>query len=200
MRATFRRVSLVVVMMVAGMAGAGQPAPRETGTVTREAVRERLADILAGEDYDRVEFAVSTFDQAMEWIYLAVDTYLDSAIPKLGGPGPAGEYGAEILGGLEDHKVRWADDNGLDLVGERTLLVSSPEEARQLGELLLRTALLIREAGVGHGVAIRSAARKVFETMLPVEGTGQSLVTQYVVRLRMMTESDRKALLELLRD
>ncbi len=200
MRAVFRGASLMVVMMVAGVAVAGQRAPQEAGTVTREAVRERLADILAGEDFDKVEFAVSTFDQAMEWIYLAVDTYLDGAIPKLGGPGAAGEYGTEILGGLEDHKVRWADDNGLDLVGNRRLLVSSPEEARELGELMLRTALLIQEAGVGHGVAIRSAARKVFETMLPVEGTGQSLVTQYVVRLRMMTKPDREALLKLLRD
>ncbi len=184
-----RRAGLVAVLAVT----VGLAVPAAAGEdAARAAVRERLADMLAGENLDKVEFRALDFDQAMRWIYLAVDTYLDRAAARLGGDEAAGEYGAEILAGLEDHTVRYADEQGLEVVGEQVLRVESDEQARQLGELLYRVAELLREAHVGRGVALRSAARKVFETMAPVAGNRQSLVTQYVVRMRSLTPEERR--------
>ncbi len=200
MRGVIRGACLLLTLTVAGVAGAGPQAGPGGKDPGLKMVREQLADILAGEDFDKVEFSAATFDRAMEWIYTTVDTFLEGAVPLLGSAADAGEYGKEILAGLEDHTVHWADDNGLDLVGKRRLVVGSGEEARELGEVLLRTAELIHEAQVGRGVAIRSAARKVFETMLPVQGNGQSLVTQYVVRLRTLTRPERKELVRLLEE
>ncbi len=161
--------------------------------------REQIADLLASESLENVDFRAVTFDEAMNLIYTTTDSYLEGAIEPLGGIELAREYGAEVVAGLEDHKVRYKNDDGIDLVGDRVFAVKTVDEARQLGELLRRVAEIVHQARPGHGVSIRRAAEKVFETLLPSAGTGQSLVTQYVVRLRTMTAADRKQLIEYLR-
>ena len=159
------------------------------------AAKEHLADLLASEEVTKVEVASSSFDEAMQLIYATVDTYLSRAVGSLGAE-TAEEYGVEIIRGLEDHDVRYADQDGLELVGEQRVLISNEKQARELGELLARVADLIREGHGGRGVNIRSAARKIFEGMLPTRGTGESLATQYLVRLRLMTDAERQALVK----
>ncbi len=184
----------VVVAAVPWMAAAGQASVPHDAAFAK--AREQLADLLASEEFTKVEVAASSFDRAMEWIYAAVETYLDAAVPELGSVDTAREYGVEILRGLNDHTIRYADEDGYQLAGDRRLLVSNEEEARQLGELLARVAELIHAHHAGHGINIRSTARKIFEAMLPVQGTGQSLVTQYLVHLRTMTREERRALMK----
>ena len=106
------------------------------------------------------------------------------------------EYGVEILRGLNDHTIRYADEDGYQLVGDRRLLISNEEQAKELGELLARVAEMIHSYHAGRGVNIRSAAKRIFEAMLPVQGTGQSLVTQYLVHLRVMTPEEQRALMK----
>ncbi len=160
-----------------------------------KAAREHLADLLASEEITKVEVASSSFDDAMQLIYATVDTYLGRAVASLGVKA-AEEYGVEVIRGLEDHDVHYADQDGLQLVGEQRVLISNEEQARQLGELLARVADLIHEGHGGRGVNIRSAARKIFGAMLPTMGTGQSLATQYLNHLRLMTEAEKKALIK----
>ncbi len=187
-----------IVILVAGVVAAGVVCAGDAGDTTpvpRDAAytktREQLADVMASEKFDKVEFAASSYDRAMDLIYRAVETYLDRAIPALGGVETAREYGLEVLGGLEDHTIHYSNDDGYDLVGDRCLLISSETDATALGEVLARVAVLIHDGHPGHGVEIRTAARKIFEGMLPVQGNGQPLVSQYLVRLRTLTKHDR---------
>jgi len=176
-------------------AGTGTPAPAVPRDAAYRQAREQLADLLASEDFGKVEVAAASFDRAMALIYTAVEGYLDRAVPALGGVDTAREYGVEVLRGLDDHRIHYADEDGYDLAGERRLLIANEEDAAALGELLARVAGLIHDAHAGRGVDIRSAARRIFEGMLPVQGTGQSLVSQYLVRLRTLTAADRRELM-----
>ncbi len=186
-------LTVAVLSAVPCMAAAGQAVPHDAAFVQ---AREQLVDLVASEDFTKVEVAASSFDRAMEWIYAAVETYLDAAIPELGSVESAREYGVEILRGLNDHTIRYADEEGYQLVGDRRLLISNEEEAKELGELLARVAEMIHSYHAGRGVNIRSAAKRIFEAMLPVQGTGQSLVTQYLVHLRVMTPEEQRALMK----
>ncbi len=178
-----------------GQVTAPSPDPAVAHDAAYRQAREQLADLLASEEFDKVEVAAASFDRAMDLIYTAVDAYLERAVPELGGIGAAREYGVEVLRGLDDHRIHYADEDGYDLAGERRLLISNEQEAAELGELLARVAGLIHDAHAGRGVEIRTAARRIFEGMLPVQGTGQPLVSQYLVRLRTLTRSDRRELM-----
>lgn len=198
-----RRVAVgMVLAMICGLAAAQSPqaagaaAPHDAAYLK---AREQIVDLLASESVEKIEFVAVTYDEAMKLIYAAADSYLEGAIKPLDGVEPAREYGVEVLRGLEDHKVRYKNEDGIDLVGKRVLSIKTADEAGQLGELVRRVAEIVHEATPGRGVSIRRAAEKVFETLLPSAGTGQSLVTQYVVRLRTMTSSDREQLIEYLR-
>lgn len=196
-----RRARLVMVMTLAccvAYAGGLMASPAQQKVphdAAYRAAREHLADLLASEEVTKVEVASSSFDEAMQLIYTTVDTYLGRAVGSLGVK-DAEEYGVEIIRGLEDHDVHYADQDGLELVGEQRVLISNEDQARQLGELLARVADLIHEGHGGRGVNIRSAARKIFEGMLPTRGTGESLATQYLVRLRLMTDAEKRALVK----
>ncbi|HHQ49101.1 MAG TPA: hypothetical protein ENK19_09515 [Acidobacteria bacterium] len=189
-------VVMVVVIMTAlpGVAGAATDEVPHDAAYRR--AREQMADLLASEKFDKVEIATASFDKAMALIYTAVDGYLARAIPALGGVETARKFGVAILEGLNDHTIHYADEGGYDLVGNRRLLISNQEDAEDLGELLAEVATLIRSAHGGVGVDVRRAARKIFEGMLPVAGTGQPLVRQYLTRLRTMSKAERRALLE----
>ena len=191
---TTKVVIAVITVMMAGVSGA-----QDTG-VPRDAAflqaRERLADMLASEDFEKVDVSAASFDRAMDLIYTAVDAYLDGSVPLLGDAETAGEFGSDVLQGLNDHTMYYADENGYDIVGRRRLLISSEKDARDLGEVLAMVVRLLDGAHVRPGATARSAARKIFEGMLPVEGTSQTIVNQYLVRLRMLSKADRKELLE----
>lgn len=193
----------IVLVLSCGLAVAQSP-QAAVAAVPHDAAylkaREQIVDLLASESIEKIEFVAVTYDEAMKLIYAATDSYLEGAIKPLGGIDPAREYGVEVLRGLEDHKVRFKNEDGIDLVGKRVLAIKTADEARQLGEVVGRVAEIVHEASPSRGVSIRRAAEKVFETLLPSAGTGQSLVTQYAVRLRTMTSSDRKQLIEYLRE
>ncbi|MEN8165192.1 MAG: hypothetical protein ABFS37_13765 [Acidobacteriota bacterium] len=157
--------------------------------------REQMADLLASEEFEKVEVSAISFDQAMSWIYLAVETYLDQAAPALGEGQEAREYGVEVLRGLNEHKVRFSGDDGYDLVGDRNLLVSTEQDALDLGEVLARVAIMINESGVGSGISVEIAAKRIFEGMLPAAGTNQSLISQYLTTLRIMSKAEQRELL-----
>ncbi|MCG6963600.1 MAG: hypothetical protein LJE95_10075 [Acidobacteria bacterium] len=199
-----RRMAVgMVLVMTCGLAAAQSP-QASGAAVPHDAAymkaREQIVDLLASESVEKIEFVAVTYDEAMNLINTATDSYLEGAIKPLGGVEPAREYGVEVLRGLEDHKVRFKNEDGIDLVGKRVLSIKTADEARQLGEVVERVAEIVHEATPGHGISIRRAAEKVFETLLPSAGTSQSLVTQYAVRLRTMTSSDREQLIEYLRE
>jgi len=74
--------------------------------------KEQMADLLASEEFDKVEVSAASFDRAMDFIYMAVETYLDQAVPGLGDVETAREFGVDVLQGLNDHKIRYAGDSG----------------------------------------------------------------------------------------
>jgi len=191
-----RVVGLMVLTMVVVVGVVEAESQEVTPDAAYRQAREQMADLLASEEFDKVDVSAASFDRAMDFIYLAVETYLDKAIPGLGDVETAREFGVDVLRGLNDHKIRYAGDSGYALAGKRRVLISGEEDAKDLGELLARVATMIHGGRKRVSIDTRSAARKIFEGMLPVEGTGQPLVTQYVVRLRMMSEGDRKRILE----
>lgn len=189
-------LALMVLAMVATtgvMATDSQEVPHDAAY---EQAKEQMADLLASEEFERVDISAASFDRAMEFIYIAVEEYLDLAISELEDVDYTREFGIDVLIGLNDHKIRYAGDDGVSLAGKRRILISSEQDAKDLGELLARVALLI-DGGRGRpGIDARLAAERIFTGMVPVQGTDQSLVSQYVVTLRMLTKPDTKALVE----
>lgn len=194
------RIFLTAILLFATIGFAGAAEKEISHDAAYQKAREQMADLLASEDCQKIEVSASSFDRAMDWVYRAVDTYLEKAAPGLGGSERAGEYGVELLRGLNEHRVRYAEEDGHDLVGDRNLLVSSEEDAVDLGELLARVAEIVDEAHVGRGVNIQSAAKKVFESLAPTAGANQGLITQYLVELRAMSREERESLTRHLRD
>ncbi len=193
------RIMGLTMMVAIAVAAAGVLEAESQAVPHDDAYRqakEQMADLLASEEFEKVDVSAASFDRAMDFIYMAVETYLDQAVPGLGDVETAREFGVDVLQGLNDHKIRYAGDSGYALAGKRRVLISGEEDAKDLGELLAQVAMMIHGGRKRVSIDTRSAARKIFEGMLPVEGTGQPLVTQYVVRLRMMSEGDRKRILE----
>ena len=177
------------------------PAPGKVAHDARyERAREQLIDILAAEDYEKVNVSAATFGNAMALLQLGVDTYLEGSVGPLGSIDKAREYGAAILQGLEDAKVKYDDYGGADLVGGLSLEVRTDAEARELGEMMAQVAGLLAESRAGHGASLRSASRRVFEALKVIPGTGQSLVTQYVGQLQSLSKSDRREMIRWMRD
>jgi len=197
MKRVFFCVSLMILMLGTGILTAVEsekpPVPRDDAY---NQAREQLADLLASEDIEKIDISAATYDRAMNLIYMAVETYLDRSIPELGDARTALDLGKNVLKGLNEHKVHYKGDNGYDLVGDRNILIAQEDDARDLGELLARVAGMIHEAHGLPGLQAERAARRIFEGMLPVEGTGQSLVEQYLVSIRMLSKADRKMLLK----
>ncbi len=190
-------VGLMVLAIVVAAMGVVAAEPQEVPhDAAYEKAKEQMADLLASEEFERVDISAASFDRAMTLIYMAVETYLDQAIPGLGDVDYAREFGVDVLIGLNDHKIRYAGDDGVGLAGKRRILISGEQDAKDLGELLARVALLI-DGGHGRpGIDARLAAQRIFQGMLPVQGNEQSLVSQYVVTLRMLTKADSKALVD----
>lgn len=186
-------VFLVLVATTGVMAEDSQEVPRDEAY---ENAKEQMADILASEDFEKVDVSAASFDRAMDLIYLSAGKYLDYAIPVLGDTETAREFGVEVLQGLNEHKIRYAGDDGYSLVGKRRLLISGEQDALDLGEVVARVAILINDGHGRPGINVRPAARKIFEGMVPAQGTGQPIVSQYLVKLRMLTKADTKLLLE----
>jgi hypothetical protein len=187
---------MVLVIVVAGMGIVGaesQEVPRDEAYLK---AREQMADLLASEEFEKVEIAAASFDRAMVRIYEAVETYLDQVIPALGDVEITREFGVDVLQGLNEHRIRYSGEDGYDLAGKRRILIANDKDAHDLGELLAEVALLIHSGHGSPGIDVRMAARRIFEGMLPVDGTQQPLVSQYLVRLKMLSKSDRKELLK----
>lgn len=187
---------LGVTLLLTATAGASVDEPKVPHTSAYNAAREQLTDLIASEEFTKVEVAAASFNRALDMIYTVVETYLDTAVPELGDVQTAKEYGVEILRGLNEHKIRYAGDGGFTLLGDQHLLVSNETEAQELGQLLGMVAVMIHDARVGRGVNIQSAARRIFEGMLPTQDAGQSLVTQYIARLQTMTSAEKRELME----
>lgn len=184
---------LVSFMMLVAMAGTADSVDRDPGY---DKVREQMADLLASDQLDKVDFSAQTYDLAMAWIYRAVDTYLEGSAEALGGIEDAGEFGFEVLQGLNKHKVRYMDDDGYDLVGDRDLVVSNEQDAVEMGELIGIVAVMIHDAHAGRGVGIQIAAKRIFEGLFATPGTGQSVIGQYLVQLQDLSETEKRALIE----
>lgn len=186
-------VLLIVVAVTGVMAADSQEVPHDAAY---EKAKEQMADMLASEDFEKVDISAASFDRAMELIYLAVEKYLELAIPALGDAETAREFGVDVLLGLNEHKIHYAGDDGVNLVGDRRLLISGDQDALDLGEVVARVAILIHDGHGKPGIDVRLAAQRIFGGMVPVEGTGQSMISQYLVKLRMMSKSDTKLLVD----
>lgn len=186
-------VLLVVVVTTGVMATDSQEVPHDEAY---EKAKEQFADILASEDFEKVDVSAASFNRAMDLIYIAAEKYLDMAIPGLGDAETAREFGVDVLQGLNEHKIHYAGDDGANLVGSRRLLIATEQDALDLGEVVARVAILINSRHAKPGINVSPAARRIFGGMLPVEGTGQSMITQYLVKLKMLSKSDTKLLLD----
>lgn len=178
-------------------ATAQEPAP--TGSLPAgpgwQKARERLADTLASESVEQVEIEATTFDGAMALIYRVTDTYLGGAAARFSDPATAAEYGVRVIEGLEKHKVT---PTVKTLVGGEHLLISSGDDARALGELLLTTATIIRRIDEDGKVrlSVRDTAARIFNGFLYDSEVGIPMVQQYLEQAR---ELGRQPLGELTR-
>ena len=194
------RKRLVGLMVLAiGVAATGvvfAGAQGETHDDAYRQAKEQMADLLASEEFEKVDVAASSYDRAMTMIYIAVDTYLDQVVPTIDDVELVREFGIDVLKGLNEHRIHYAGDDGYTLAGKRRLLISNDTDAEDWGEVLARVTLLIHGGHGKPGFQAQRAADRIFEGMLPVEGTGQPLVKQYLVRLRMLSKADQKQLVK----
>jgi len=128
-----KRGILGLTVLLILVATIGSVNAEETQKVPRDAAylgaREQMADLLASEEFDKVDVSAASFDRAMDFIYLAVETYLDQAISGFGDVQTAREFGVDVLQGLNDHNIRYAGDSGYALAGKRRVLISGEEDA-----------------------------------------------------------------------
>jgi len=193
------RTALVAALIVgmaasAAVAGAEQadddPAPA--------AVRERLADLFASDDVERINFLATTFDEAMTRIYLAVDELLATAGERFDTPGEAAAVAAEVIESFDSHRPRGL---AMTFLEDDELVVDGPEEATTLGSLLgTATALVGEHTGPGATPErIRASATALFRAVVLEPDGGLSYLEQYrahVERVAELSRSDRVRFLE----
>jgi hypothetical protein len=165
------------------------PETEESASGSRDAeitrARDTLADLLASEQIERIDFEAETYDQAMDHIHAAVDTILELNLADSRDIPVLVENASEVIGALNSHKPR-----GLMMTFGKDvdrLPVRSPGEARMLGELVGKTVLLIRERFGEQGVSYGDEATKLFRSAVLDVEEGSFLV-QYLEAIRHIAD------------
>lgn len=173
------RAALVAAMFVglaapAAVAGAEQ----QDADPARATARERLADLFASDDVERVNFLATTFDEAMARIYVAVDELLATAGERFDAPDEAAEVAAEVIEAFDSHQPRGLATTFLE--GDE-LVVDGPEDAATLGSLLGTATALVRDHTGPDATPdrVRASATALFRSVVLEPDGGMSYLGQY---------------------
>ncbi len=163
-------------------AAAQETAPPATSTGAHTLARQEITDLLASNAIQRVDIQAKTYAAAAALTATVADTYLAAAEAPLGGATTAGEYAVAVINGLNDHSVKGV----VRIFGGASLVVGTPDDARNLGTLLAVAAETIhRAAAAASGrVQLRDTARNLFDAVTVDSESTEPLLTQYLSRVK----------------
>jgi hypothetical protein len=169
--------SIAAAVLCAALAAAVQPgaapstdppAAGQSASTSHDAELKRaqdtLADLLASEQIDRIDFEAETYHQAMAHIQVVVDTILARNTEGSQEITVFADQAGQVIKALDSHKPR-----GLILtIGKDVdrIPVLDPGEARMLGELVGKTVSLIREQYGKHQVSYYEMSARLFRSVI----------------------------------
>ena len=179
-RATHRAAAAALLTTVLVLPAAAQETAAPSGA--HALARQEITDLLASNAIQRVDIQAKSYDAAAALVGTVADTYLAAAEPPLGGAAPAGEYGVAVINGLNDHNVKGA----VRIFGGASLVVGTPDDARNLGTLLAVAAEAIhRAAAAASGrVQLRDTAKNLFDAVMVNSESTEPLLGQYLTRVK----------------
>lgn len=162
--------------------------PIDAQILTNEA-REPLIDLLASESIERIDFMSTSFDGAVGNIELAVDTMLETTKDVSLLPEESVRALAEVIRALDGFKPR-RDGYNFDTL---TLIVLDRGDAKQLGELIGMTTVMLLEDPASRA-AVQVSAKTLFRGITLDSEEGISPLEQlldHVKKVNKMPRSDR---------
>jgi hypothetical protein len=194
--------------LILGTAGASQASefPHLTRPGATEAAAEKaeLESWLASDEVTRLDFRAISVEQARELIGQTVDGCLPPDGPLAGlAPAARADLAVRVVRGLESSKfretVRTFAASG-KLARDKALVVTTPEDAAELGTLIGETgALALRLTGGADGQAVEQAAQKIFSGIAIDTESGVTLLRQYRLAVRDFAELPDDKLRKLLK-
>lgn len=162
--------------------------PIHAQILTDEA-REPLIDLLASERIERIDFISTSFDGAIENIELAVDTMLETTKSAPSPPEETVRALVEVIWALDGFKPR-RDGYNFDTL---KLIILDRGDARQLGELVSMTTVMILEDPASRA-AVQVSGKALFRGITLDSEEGISPLEQlldHVRKVNKMSHSDR---------
>ncbi len=154
--------------------------------ISTNEVREPLIDLLASESIERIDFVSTSFDGAIGNIELAVDTMLETTKSAPSPPKETVRALAEVIRALDGFKARRDGYN----FGSLKLVVLDQGDARQLGELVGLTAVMILEDPASRA-AVQPSAKTLFRGLTLDSEEGISPLEQLLDHVKKVNEMPR---------
>jgi hypothetical protein len=159
----------------------------------RKAARDALADLLASDAIERLDFVATSMDQAMRRVDMVAEPFFADAYARLGDVEAAKQQCTAVIQGFNDHTIR------LSSVGRMTgaIEITSDADARLAGELFTAVARLVErlEPKIGEKVPPRRLARKIFSQTTIYETSAASPIAQYLETVAGLAERSDEQLL-----
>lgn len=172
---------------------------KEAYDVQVAAARDRMAVLLSSDEIEHIDFHATMIEVARARIYLAVDTYLDGATEKTDNIDRVERLGMEVVRALNDHEIWYKVRTFL---ADKGFVIRTDDDARELGELILLTSLIVERITEGeeYRIPVGIVATRIFSGIGYDSEMGITILRQYLLRLRKLSEepsADLRNFLEL---
>jgi hypothetical protein len=180
------RCGLLVALSL-GVAWTSAAAGDWTDDASVSAAREQLADLMASDRLDRVDFRAETFDQAMDLVYRAVDTALERCRQDLRDPSDAARVAGDVLEAFNGHTSRGL---ATTLMDSKEFPIANLDDATALGDMVGMATVLVREfAGPDASPErIQKAATNLFTSVAIEPDGGLSYLRQYLEHVQHVAD------------
>jgi hypothetical protein len=180
------RWGLLVVLSL-GLAWTSAAAGDWTDAESVSAAREQLADLMASDQLDRIDFRAETFDGAMDLVYRAADAALERCRQDLRDPAETARVAGVVLDVFNSHTSRGL---ATTLMDSKEFPITNPDDATALGDMVGIATLLVREyAGPDASPErIQTAATNLFTTVVIDPDGGLSYLRQYLEHVQHVAD------------
>lgn len=177
----------MLVALFLGVAWTSAAAGDWTDGASVAAAREQLADLMASDQLDRVDFQAETFDQAMDLVYRAVDTVLERCRQDLRDPAETARVAGDVLEAFNGHTPRGL---ATTLMDSKEFPITNLDDATVLGDLVGIATVLVREF-VGPDASperLQQAATNLFTSVVIEPDGGISYLRQYLEHVQHVAD------------